>query len=93
IFRTYAALGSRVAKGEILGAIASPFGDVNVDLLSPTAGIVIGKSKLPLVNEGDARFHIARFQAVKGAAENVEFFTENLAVEEPVEPMGEQPII
>jgi uncharacterized protein len=93
IFRTYAALGSRVAKGEILGAIASPFGDINVDLLSPTAGIVIGKSKLPLVNEGDALFHIARFQAVKGAAENVEFFTENLAVEEPVEPMGEQPII
>jgi uncharacterized protein len=93
IFRTYTALGSRVAKGEVLGAIASPFGDINVDLLSPTAGIVIGKSKLPLINEGDALFHIARFQAVKGAAENVEFFTENLAVEEPVEPMGEQPII
>ena len=93
IFRTYAALGSRVAKGEVLGAIASPFGDNNVDLLSPHSGIVIGKSKLPLVNEGDALFHIARFQTVKGAAENVEVFTEALAAEEPEDPMGEQPII
>ncbi|MEJ2454594.1 MAG: succinylglutamate desuccinylase/aspartoacylase family protein [Candidatus Thiodiazotropha sp.] len=94
IFRTYAALGSRVAKGEVLGAIASPFGDNNVELLSPTSGIVIGRSKLPLVNEGDALFHIARFQAVKGAAENVEVFTETLASEEPEDPMGgEQPII
>lgn len=94
IFRTYSALGSRVAKGDALGAIASPFGDNNVDLLSPSSGIVIGKSKLPLINEGDALFHIARFQGVKGAAENVEAFTETLAVEEPVDPMGgEQPII
>lgn len=93
IFRTYAALGARVGKGEVLGAIASPFGHNNVELLSPSSGIVIGRSKLPLVNEGDALFHIARFQAVKGAAENVEVFTETLATEEPEDPMGEQPII
>ena len=93
IFRTYAALGSRVAKGDVLGTIASPFGDNDVDLYSPSSGIVIGKSKLPLVNEGDALFHIARFQAVKGAADNVEAFNETLAAEEPEDPMGEQPII
>jgi hypothetical protein len=93
IFRTYSALGSRVAKGDVLGAIASPFGDNNVELLSPSSGIVIGKSKLPLINEGDALFHIARFQGVKGAVENVEAFTETLSVEEPEDPMGEQPII
>jgi predicted deacylase len=93
IFRAFSALGSRVAKGEVLGAIASPFGDIKVDLLSPSSGIVIGKSKLPLVNEGDALFHIARFQGVKGAAESVEVFTETLAAEEPEDPMGEQPII
>jgi predicted deacylase len=92
IFRAFSALGSRVAKGDVLGAIASPFGDIKVDLLSPSSGIVIGKSKLPLVNEGDALFHIARFQGVKGAAESVEVFTETLAAEEPVDPMGEQPI-
>lgn len=94
IFRTYSALGSRVAKNDVLGAIASPFGDNNVELLAQSAGIVIGKSKLPLINEGDALFHIARFQGVKGAAENVEAFTETHSVEEPEDPMGgEQPII
>jgi uncharacterized protein len=93
IFRTFAALGARVAKGEVLGALTSPYGDNSVELLSPVSGIVIGKSKLPLVNEGDALFHIARFQAIKGAAENVESFTESMTIEEPEDPMGEQPII
>jgi len=93
IFRTFAALGARVAKGEVLGALTSPYGDNSVELCSPVSGIVIGKSKLPLVNEGDALFHIARFQGIKDAAENVESFTESMAAEEPEDPMGEQPII
>jgi uncharacterized protein len=93
IFRTFAALGARVSRGDVLGAITSPFGDNNVELLSPASGIVIGKSKLPLINEGDALFHIARFQGVKGAAENVEIFNVSLSVDEPEDPMGEQPII
>ena len=92
IFRTFAALGARVAKGEVLGALTSPYGDNSVELRSPVSGIVIGKSKLPLVNEGDALFHIARFQGIKDAAENVESFTESMAAEEPEDPMGEQPI-
>jgi uncharacterized protein len=93
IFRNFTPLGARVAKGDVLGAIASPFGDNAVDLLSPSNGIVIGKTNLPLINEGDALFHIARFQTVKGAADSVEAFTEIITANEPEDPMGEQPII
>lgn len=38
------------------------------------AGLVIGKSNIPLVNEGDALFHIARFEDIQEAAASVEAF-------------------
>jgi len=37
-------------------------------------GIVIGRNNLPLVNEGEALFHIARFQDSREVAEQVEAF-------------------
>ncbi|MGO1626867.1 MAG: succinylglutamate desuccinylase, partial [Halomonadaceae bacterium] len=37
-------------------------------------GIVIGMSRLPLANEGEALFHIARFDAIEEAETAVESF-------------------
>jgi len=36
--------------------------------------LVLGKSNIPLVNEGDALFHIARFEDIQQAAALVEAF-------------------
>lgn len=91
IFRTFTGLGSRVKKGEVLGVIASPFGDNEDKVIAPISGLVIGKTSLPLINEGDALFHIARFQDSKEVAENVEVFHE--ALSEPEEPFIEPNII
>ncbi|MDX1342426.1 succinylglutamate desuccinylase/aspartoacylase family protein [Reinekea sp. G2M2-21] len=55
------ALGDAVAKGEILATIGSPFGDVTEHVKANRAGIIIGKQNIPLVQEGDAMFHIAFF--------------------------------
>jgi predicted deacylase len=93
IFRTFSALGARIKKGDVLGMIASPFGDNEIEIEAPTSGIIIGKTALPLINEGDALYHIARFQAVKDAAEQVETFNEILGDIAPEEPYGEPPII
>ena len=93
IFRAFTHLGMRVKRGEVLGVVDSPYGDNEVEVEAPASGIIIGKTALPLINEGDALFHVARFQAVKGVAENVEVFTETLAVTEPQEPFQEPPII
>jgi len=77
LFRSMTALGAQVSKGDLLGVISDPS-----DLFDPTeheirvqhAGLVIGKSNIPLVNEGDALFHIARFEDIEEAAASVEAF-------------------
>lgn len=93
IFRSFSALGSRVKRGDTLGAIDSPFGENEVEITAPASGLIIGRTNLPLINEGDALFHIARFQAVKEAENQVEAFAETLEEHAPEEPFEEPPII
>jgi uncharacterized protein len=59
-------LGDRVKGGETLGLIVDPFGGPGkVPIRIEGEGIVIGRNNLPLVNEGDALFHIARFERIE----------------------------
>ena len=64
LFRPLARLGAHVHKGETLGVVSAPFSSDDTVLPAPFEGIVICVSRLPLVNEGDALFHLARFGAV-----------------------------
>lgn len=59
LLRTYRAEGDIVEEGEVLAAIADPFGDKEEELVAPAAGLLIGRAVLPVVNEGDAVFHLA----------------------------------
>lgn len=60
ILRTRVKLGAEVARGDLLGVVGDPFGDGEQELRASQDGILIGRAQLPLVNEGDALFHIAR---------------------------------
>ena len=51
-------LGDRVTKNQVLAYISSPLGHVEITMTAPKDGIVIGQQTLPLVNEGDAVFHL-----------------------------------
>jgi predicted deacylase len=62
IFRPLCKLGARVKKGDALGIISAPFSSTEEILNANSNGIVICVNKLPLVNEGEALFHIARFE-------------------------------
>jgi uncharacterized protein len=62
ILRSAVRLGQRVATGEMLGQVSDPFGARDFPVTATHAGIVIGRNSLPLVNEGDALFHIARME-------------------------------
>ena len=66
VLRAQTALGTRVSQGQVLGVIADPVGDDEVQIVSRTAGIVISRTDLPLVNAGDALFHIAEFPREDG---------------------------
>ncbi len=90
IVRLIKPLGSRVEEGETLGVVADPFGEQEQQAVAPFEGIVIGKTNLPLVNEGEALFHIARVKRPDSAEEQIEEFQQVLdpALEEktPKEP-------
>lgn len=59
LLRTFKAAGEYVEAGDLLGRISDPFGEVRTDVLGETGGIIVGRTNLPVVNEGDALFHIA----------------------------------
>ncbi len=85
-------LGTRVAKGDVIGHIAAPLVDSEHVVVAPDNGILIGRTHLPLVYEGEALFHIARFKSVGAVAHQVETLHEYLTPSEPldngVDPAG-----
>ncbi len=72
ILSTRVPLGAKVEAGEVLGDVSDPLGDTAVNVCAPETGVVIGRINLPLVNEGDALFHIAVFKRVEGVVAQVE---------------------
>ncbi len=81
VFRTHVALGAHVRKGDLLGVIGSPEGEGEIDIVAPAAGVLVGRNNIPLVNEGEALFHIARFDALGEVARGLEDFQSDLLEE------------
>ena len=67
-------LGARVRKDQELGIMSDPLGNEEIPVCSPTDGVLIGQTNLPLMNEGDALFHIAVFERIEPVADEVDFF-------------------
>lgn len=67
LLRTFRAEGETVAEGDVLATVSDPFGAVDTDLVAPGPGILIGRAILPVVNEGDAVFHLAQVSGTGGA--------------------------
>jgi len=83
ILRVTVPLGARVRKDEVIGVISDPFGQMELEVKANCAGIIIGRTNLPLANEGEALFHIARFESIRAAESTVEAFQ---ADELPADP-------
>lgn len=74
LFRSKLHLGDRVSRGDVLGIIDGPLGGSETPVLAPFAGIVIGNTNLPLVNEGEALLHLGRFDDIDDVETVVEEF-------------------
>ncbi|MEQ8333781.1 succinylglutamate desuccinylase/aspartoacylase family protein [Nisaea sp.] len=59
LLRVFKGTSEYVTEGDLLGVISDPFGIVEIPVLAEMSGIIIGRTNLPVVNEGDALFHIA----------------------------------
>lgn len=92
ILRATNPMGHRIKKGDLLGFVSDPFGEAEFEVVAPVSGMVIGKTTLPLVNEGEAIFHIARFGALGEAESVLEHFQSQIDPEDNGEPEYE-PVI
>jgi predicted deacylase len=87
LFLSPISLGHRVLKKQILAHISDPISGKSTEVLAPTKGIIIGRNHLPLVNEGDALFQIARFEKSKKVLAQVkEFHSAHLDEDDSLSP-------
>jgi predicted deacylase len=84
IFRSMKKLGDKVSNGTLLGFITDPtdmFDEGRYEIRAQATGLIIGKTNLPLVNEGDALYNIARFGETPGkTTEAAEIFPQEIPV-------------
>lgn len=75
VLRAYRTIGEIVSAGETIGVISDPFGESETEIQSSAKGLIIGRTNLPVVNQGDALFHIAqvgRSESAERAVDRVE---------------------
>lgn len=90
MLRTVKGLGDSVKKDDIIAFIDEPIGDKSVEMRSLFDGIIIGKSQIPLVQEGDAVFHIARSDNLEVAEERIEYFQEDAIERSDIHGLNEE---
>ncbi len=93
ILRAHVNPGDRVRRDEVLGVIGDAFGETEFQVKAPFSGLVIGRSLLPLVHEGDALFNVARFEDAGEAAETVEEFHADIDPSLIPVSSGEPPVV
>jgi uncharacterized protein len=81
IFRTALRTGARIRAGDKLGIIADPFGETEITVESKISGTLIGRNNLPVVNQGDALFHIAKVDDADAVANVVAEAREELELD------------
>lgn len=74
-------LGSLVNKDDVLAVISDPLGNENIKMRAPKKGIIVGQTQLPLVNRGDAVFHLATFEKTKSLVQSIGEFDDRFDYE------------
>lgn len=59
ILRTFKLAGEFVRAGDVAAAVSDPFGQRDEEVIVREEGLIIGRTNHPIVNQGDALFHIA----------------------------------
>jgi predicted deacylase len=75
-------LGDRVRKGQVIGVVSDPFGKESFEITAKRTGIIIGIATLPLLNSGDAVFHVATFEDINAVEEHVDLYEETLSTDD-----------
>jgi predicted deacylase len=74
LLRIYKADGALARSGDVLATVSDPFGEQEQEIVAPFDGLIVGRAVMPIVNEGDAVFHLGRVRSVvkaEGAVEDL----------------------
>lgn len=93
MIRTIKALGDTVEKSEIIAYIDDPFEDETYEIITPFDGVIIGKSEIPLIQEGDAVFHIAKLKNIESAEDKLDYFNEEVIAQSEFYELNNEEII
>ncbi|MFA7082997.1 MAG: succinylglutamate desuccinylase/aspartoacylase family protein [Arcobacteraceae bacterium] len=93
MIRTIKALGDIVQQDEIIAYIDEPLGDKSFEIKAVFNGVIIGKSEIPLVQEGDAIFHIAKIKNLESAEDKLGFFNDNAIAQSEFYELNNEEII
>ena len=77
VIRTIKALGDTVKEDEVIAYVDEPLDDESFEIRATFDGVIIGKSEIPLIQEGDAIFHIAQLKDLEIAENKMEYFNED----------------
>lgn len=75
-------LGSVIKPDDLLGIVSDPLGNNSIEIRAKSEGIIIGHTQIPLVNGGDALFHVATFSRIKHVSKSIEQFDDKFDYEE-----------
>ncbi len=86
LLRTFKTIGETIGEGDLLGIISDPFGEAETEILSEENGLLIGRTNLPIINEGDGLFHIARIRRSADAEATID----SLATQLDADPLFDE---
>lgn len=78
LFRSFRDIGEQVGTGEVLGAVSDPFGEIEKEIIAQEPGLLIGRANLPIVNEGDAVYHLAKINEKRDAESTIDSMASSL---------------
>tara|TARA_R110000868_G_scaffold2384_5_gene17666 strand:- start:25869 stop:26912 length:1044 start_codon:yes stop_codon:yes gene_type:complete len=81
LMRSYKTIGDQVKAGDLLGVVSDPFGEIEIELVVEEGGLIVGRSNLPVVNEGDGLFHIAKVSSRANAGSTLDSMALELGAE------------
>lgn len=84
LLRMFRQTGDTVKTGDVLGIVSDPFGENETEIVANEGGIIVGRSNLPVINEGDALFHIATMPDPVVAGATVETLAEQILEAQPL---------
>ena len=72
LFLPSADLGKIVSKGQIIGKVADPFSTKKTPVRAEKDGVIIGRARNALIDEGDGLVHLGLTKELEDVADNIE---------------------